>query len=277
MRKLASIALLVALLGMAGALALAQELEEFDSIKIEEATLRFRGDGSANLLIRGQFTLGAGSDGIDPLNQGDPALTFRLTGPREEIFKEVQTASFVARSIPDKLYATGLTEGNPSPGNTPGLLRVRLVAPTKRKPFWRFEIRGYRLLGASRANLQEFNLTIGDDTSGDIEIRVTVRTPRFGRRGEEIPPIVPVQLSRDGPGSYFRAAGPESVRVRVQIFSLNGAKVFDQEAPGNTLIFKGLTGQGLPLANGVYLYVITTIDSASRTVRHEVGKLAILR
>lgn len=275
MRKFAGVLLFLGLLGLAGALALAQAQEEFASLKIEEATLRFRSDGSASLLIKGQFTLGENSNGLDPLNEGDPALTFNLTGPGGTIFKEVQTASFKARSVPGQLYASTPTEGKE--GNTPGPLRVRLIAPTERKPFWRFELRGHQLRGASRASRQEFNLTIYDDTSGDVEIELTVRTPRFARRGVDLPVIMPVQLLPGGLGARFSAAGMGIARIRVQIFSLDGAKLFDQETLGNTLIFDGLTARGSPLANGVYLYVAMAIDSTGRVAGYKVGKLAILR
>jgi hypothetical protein len=65
--------------------------------------------------------------------------------------------------------------------------------------------------------------------------------------------------------------------LRVEILALSGQKVFDSgPVLGNALDWKLLNSQGQPVANGVYLYMVTVKDP-SGNVTKKIGKLAVLR
>jgi hypothetical protein len=65
--------------------------------------------------------------------------------------------------------------------------------------------------------------------------------------------------------------------LRVEILALSGQKVFDSgPVLGNALDWKLLNSQGQPVANGVYLYMVTVKDP-SGNVTKKLGKLAVLR
>jgi hypothetical protein len=63
---------------------------------------------------------------------------------------------------------------------------------------------------------------------------------------------------------------PSSVK-ELEIFDLAGRLIFSSKAAGGPIRFYGRDNEGRPLANGVYLYVVTTSD------RKIVKKLVILR
>lgn len=79
-------------------------------------------------------------------------------------------------------------------------------------------------------------------------------------------------------GTYqFRALGEGITGIQVQVFDLAGGKLFDRKVAGNSLMFQALTKDGKPMANGVYLYVVTAKGFHGDVVRSEVKKLVILR
>jgi hypothetical protein len=65
--------------------------------------------------------------------------------------------------------------------------------------------------------------------------------------------------------------------LRVEILALSGQKVFDSgPVLGNALDWKLLNSQGQPVANGVYLYMVTVKDPFGNVTK-KLGKLAVLR
>jgi hypothetical protein len=70
----------------------------------------------------------------------------------------------------------------------------------------------------------------------------------------------------------------ESIRdIQVSIFNLSGRLVFHTDWVDNGFTWNLLDNQGQPLANGVYLYVITYRREDGTILRSEVKKLVILR
>lgn len=62
------------------------------------------------------------------------------------------------------------------------------------------------------------------------------------------------------------------------MLSLAGRTVLDEEGYSSALTIYGLADRnGNPLANGVYLYVVTVRGWDGRVLRSEVRKLVILR
>jgi hypothetical protein len=85
-----------------------------------------------------------------------------------------------------------------------------------------------------------------------------------------------VALSTTPFGMTFSAMDRESRSVGVEIYRLNGEEVFSGSAEGSHLTWSLHTASGNALANGVYLYVITTQDRSGNVVRSEVKKLLVL-
>jgi len=73
----------------------------------------------------------------------------------------------------------------------------------------------------------------------------------------------------------------DGAQVRIEVFDLSGHKVFDSgevlRTTANTFIWNLRNSAGQPLANGVYLYVISVRDFNGAVIRSEVKKLVILR
>jgi hypothetical protein len=232
--------------------------QPFEVINIKKAQLVFLRN-AVLVDISGCFVLGEGSNGIDPTTGENPALHFSLGVGTQIISKNIQTASF--KVITDDAnnivgYTTGLTFG--SPGDTPGGVRVRLrevqgiERPRSQDPckrvgtFWRFEIRG-SVSQASRQFRQTFQLTIGDDTSGAIEVQVAVRLRRAARGTSVVPR--PVQA--------------------LEVFDLQGRRVPLAPSPGEL-------GYRRSLPPGVYLVVLTEL-SPDGQLHRRVQKIVIRR
>jgi flagellar hook assembly protein FlgD len=66
--------------------------------------------------------------------------------------------------------------------------------------------------------------------------------------------------------------------MQLQIYDLSGREVFDSgRVPGHALTWKGQNAVGEPVANGIYLYVVTAQTLDGRTLKSEVRKVVILR
>jgi uncharacterized repeat protein (TIGR01451 family) len=76
----------------------------------------------------------------------------------------------------------------------------------------------------------------------------------------------------------FRAQGMGIAEISVHVFNLAGNAVFVSSwQQGTELDWPALTGDGRPLANGVYLYVISVRGWDGSLVRSRIQKLVILR
>ncbi len=75
----------------------------------------------------------------------------------------------------------------------------------------------------------------------------------------------------------FVASGQGITSMGVEVFNLNGQRVFAQTVAGRRLRWDIRNEHGQPLANGVYLYAITVQGGNGETMTSEVKKLIILR
>lgn len=76
----------------------------------------------------------------------------------------------------------------------------------------------------------------------------------------------------------FATQGEGIAALGVEIFDLSGTRIFAQETSGARLVWNMNTNDGRPVANGVYLYVVTVRDLlAGGSMRSEVKKLVIQR
>lgn len=255
LKRLFGVSVLTGFLSGLWALSLFAQPLEFDLINIKKAQLVFLRN-AVLLEISGCFILGEGSNGIDPTTGENPAFSFSLGAGVQIISKNIQTGSFKALRGDDGVtvvgYATGPAFG--SEGDTPGLVRVRLREvqgnPRPRSPdpckregdFWRFEIRG-AVSQASRQFRQTFELTIGDDTSGEVEVQVAVRSGRTVRSTSLPPrsePLAPLALQPVGTGE-------------LALYDLQGRLIF-QSVRASPTELRALEKR---LPNGVYLAVVT--------------------
>jgi len=91
------------------------------------------------------------------------------------------------------------------------------------------------------------------------------------------PGLSPVTLRAGSRALTFAVSGQGIASLGVEIFNLNGEKIFAQETAGTQLTWNLLTADGRPVANGVYLYVVTIQDANGQILRSEVRKLIVLR
>jgi hypothetical protein len=81
-----------------------------------------------------------------------------------------------------------------------------------------------------------------------------------------------------GRAMWFRVNGQGIRTLQVQVYDLSGQKVYDSGAVvGPALRWDLRNAHGRPLANGVYLYVVTVSGYDGRVVHDQVKKLVILR
>jgi hypothetical protein len=80
---------------------------------------------------------------------------------------------------------------------------------------------------------------------------------------------------RGGMSVTVQGSGVESVRL--QVFALDGKLVLNKTVEGSYLQFSPLDDEGQPLANGVYLYVVTVKGYDGTEVKSEIHKLVVLR
>ena len=88
---------------------------------------------------------------------------------------------------------------------------------------------------------------------------------------------VSVALAQSAHGLTLSVGGPGVTSVGLWVYDLNGRTVFRQEVVGTTLSWSYLSSEGTPVANGVYLYVVTVKDAQGRTLISSVRKLVIVR
>ncbi|MEM2045421.1 MAG: PKD domain-containing protein [Candidatus Bathyarchaeia archaeon] len=80
------------------------------------------------------------------------------------------------------------------------------------------------------------------------------------------------------PGAVtLQAKGTGIVGLKVEVFDLAGMKVLEQETIGDTMTFYAVDNKGHPLANGVYLCVVTVKGCGGYAIRSEIKKLVVLR
>jgi hypothetical protein len=86
-----------------------------------------------------------------------------------------------------------------------------------------------------------------------------------------------VQPSFRGRTLQIRVEGSGITGLELAVYDLAGRLVASETANGNRLIFRVLSANGQPLANGVYLYTVTVRGANGQAIRAEVRKLVVLR
>lgn len=122
-----------------------------------------------------------------------------------------------------------------------------------------------------------------DLTSADVaEIAKLALTNPTGASVNRPVQVVPLRVqsvltaARSG-GFEIQALGSGIANIEVKVFNLAGNQLVSQESVGNRLWLRMQDASGRPLANGVYLYVVTVKGTNGEAVRSEVRKLVVLR
>ena len=87
----------------------------------------------------------------------------------------------------------------------------------------------------------------------------------------------PFTLSKTYRSYVFESHQPATLEVKLEVFSLNGQPIYSDSISGNRLTWHMRTDSGRPVANGVYLYVVSTRDELGNILRSEVKKLLVMR
>ena len=85
------------------------------------------------------------------------------------------------------------------------------------------------------------------------------------------------RLLANGRALAFFAQSTQVNELNVEVFGLNGRNLYSATSASNSLVWRMIDNRGRPVANGVYLYVVTARDSAGRTVKSDVKKLVVMR
>lgn len=111
---------------------------------------------------------------------------------------------------------------------------------------------------------------------GGIQLASTARVASAASVAPQPQPTF--QVTQLGMHSFtVHILGVDVVSVRLEVFSLSGERVVKQEADGNQLRFEPFDANGRPLANGVYLYLVSGQKADGTVVRSDIRKLVILR
>ena len=83
--------------------------------------------------------------------------------------------------------------------------------------------------------------------------------------------------SRKGNSVLFSSQGTGARSTKIEVFGLNGQRVYSDEQAGNQLRWNLRNNHGRPVSNGVYLYIVHVRGPDGMSIRSEVRKLVILR
>ena len=85
-----------------------------------------------------------------------------------------------------------------------------------------------------------------------------------------------VSLRANSAAIYF-VTQQDARLIEVEIFNLEGDLVNKLQSAGSALTWNQRTSSGSPVANGVYLYVVSGVDVNGRVLRSDVQKLVLMR
>ncbi len=86
-----------------------------------------------------------------------------------------------------------------------------------------------------------------------------------------------VRLSAQGSSIRLQVAGSAIESTELRLYTLAGRLIVQAQGTGNRLRLMALSREGRPLANGVYLYIVTVKSADGQMITSEVKKLVVLR
>jgi uncharacterized repeat protein (TIGR01451 family) len=124
-----------------------------------------------------------------------------------------------------------------------------------------------------------FEPRVQQDLNGDGDREdPIVQVYRIRESGSALPlRVTGLRVEREARALRFRALGEGIEAIRVQIYDLQGREVYaTQFVPGSQLVWRLQSTDGHPVANGVYLAVIS-VKGADAIYRSAVQKIVVLR
>jgi uncharacterized repeat protein (TIGR01451 family) len=124
-----------------------------------------------------------------------------------------------------------------------------------------------------------FEPRVQQDLNGDGDREdPIVQVYRIREGGSALPlRVTGLRVEREARALRFRALGEGIEAIRVQIYDLQGREVYaTQFVPGSQLVWRLQSTDGHPVANGVYLAVIS-VKGADAIYRSAVQKIVVLR
>jgi hypothetical protein len=88
--------------------------------------------------------------------------------------------------------------------------------------------------------------------------------------------VQPLEANLQGSFLTVRAQELDVQKISVQVVSLSGQKMLEAQAPGNRLTTLARDSSGRPLANGVYL-VVVTVQRPDGMVYSQIKKVVLVR
>ena len=118
-----------------------------------------------------------------------------------------------------------------------------------------------------------------DGATDTFEVRVNVnRTNPGGVGGLSVSSIQTNSTMLTGNSALnLSVSGTGVASTQIDVFDLTGRHVAQESTSGNTLRFRAMSENGLPLANGVYLYTVTVQGHDGKTIRSDVRKFVVMR
>jgi len=130
----------------------------------------------------------------------------------------------------------------------------------------------------SRLGVLECQILVESNDVNSPRVQISLFAQVMAGRSSALGTERAIELSAEGNGFVLSSNDPNVAAMQLQVFDLQGGVVFDSTmTSGRQLRWQGLDNSGRPLANGVYLYVVTTEDIHGQTERSEIRKLSILR
>jgi uncharacterized repeat protein (TIGR01451 family) len=124
-----------------------------------------------------------------------------------------------------------------------------------------------------------FEPRVQQDLNGDGDLEdPIVQVYRIREGGSALPlRVTGLRVEREARALRFRALGEGIEAIRVQIYDLQGREVYTtQFVPGSQLVWRLQSTDGHPVANGVYLAVIS-VKGVDAIYRSAVQKIVVLR
>ena len=115
-----------------------------------------------------------------------------------------------------------------------------------------------------------------DSDNASARILVTGNATRARQSSFSLPQAA-LELRPLGSGFQLDLGGANVASLQLHVFDLRGQLVFASGVvSGNRLSWQALNNEGVPLANGVYLYVVTASGNDGQHLRSAVKKLVVL-
>ena len=119
---------------------------------------------------------------------------------------------------------------------------------------------------------------VGTNTNIEVDYRISQNQLAVSAaRAQAMAKTSPITLKTYPNAISFHTQSSTTKHLSVEIYGLNGKRVFSSSTSGSRLHWRMSDEMGRPVANGVYLYVVSTRDEMGPLIRSEAKKVLVLR